>query len=226
MRAGNPLQLNGTVADVAADTHTAVLNPGDGTAPVPVTVTDGTLTVRHTYVTAGTRTMTVTVIDDDGGRVTASVAVTVQAVERVLAPATITLAGSVAVPDSGTRGKPDQIGLAGVVVASKGSTLGIIGIVRTGTSPMALGSISVKKAGTWTEGGVRYGTVIGSGVLGSGKTARAVTYELTVADGKPDKVWLTVKDAAGAVIPGLTVGGAQPTQGLTFSIGSATVTPR
>jgi len=222
---GTPLQLGGTVADVPADTHTATLDPGDGSAAVPVTVANGAFTLRHTFATAGTRTMTLTVIDDDGGRTTASIVVTVRSAERVLAPATISLAGSVDIPST-KKGKVDHIAFAGVVVASTSSTSGVIGIARTGTTPMALGSIKVTRAGTWTEGGVRYGTVIGSGVLGSGRTAKTVTYELTVADGKPDRIWLTVKDKAGDVVPELTFGGTPPTGGLTFSLGLASVIPR
>ena len=67
---------------------------------------------------------------------------------------------------------------------------------------------------------------IGTGVLGSGRTARSVTYELTVADGRPDRVWLKVTDSSGAAVTGLTVGGTPPGGGLTFLSGSASVTPR
>ncbi len=68
--------------------------------------------------------------------------------------------------------------------------------------------------------------MIGSGVLGSGRTAKTVTYELTVADGKPDRIWLTVKDQAGNIVPELTFGGTAPEGGLSFGLGIATVTPR
>lgn len=225
--AGTPLELSGTVDDVPADTHTAVLDPGDGSAPAPVAVTDGRFTLRHTYTTAGVHDAVLSVVDDDGAHAEARITVTVEAPERVLAPATISVAGSVAVPGSGTR--PDRIGLVGAVIAPKGSTgstWGAIGIARTGSTPMALGSVRVTRAGTYTEGGVRYGVVIGTGVLGSGRTARSVTYELTVADGRPDRVWLKVTDSSGAAVTGLTVGGTPPGGGLTFLSGSASVTPR
>lgn len=227
--AGTALQLSGTVTDVGADTHTATLDPGDGSAAIPLTVANGAFTLRHTYTEAGVRTMTLTVVDDDGGRAMATVTVTVTAAARTLAPATITLAGSAAVAGTGSgngSGKADQIGLVGIVKASTSSTTGVIGIARTGRSPMALGSVKVTRAGTYTEGGVRYGVVIGTGVLGSGRSAKAVTYELTVADGSPDKVWLSVKDNSGTIVEGLTVGGTAPAGGLSFSVGSASVTPR
>lgn len=223
--AGSALELSGTVADVPADTHTATLDPGDGSAALPVAVDQGKFTLRHSFATAGTRTVTLTVVDDDGGRATATVVVNVKAAERVLSPATITLIGSVSVPSS-KKGKTDTVAFAGVVVSSTTSATGIIGIARSGSTAMALGSVKVTKAGTWTEGGVRYGTVIGTGVLGSGRTARTVSYELTMADTRTDRIWLTVKDQAGNVVPELTFGGTPPAGGLNLALGAASVAPR
>ncbi len=60
--------LSGTVSDpAAADTFTAVVNWGDGSAVESVTVSNRAFSASHTYVKAGTYTATVTVTDDDGG---------------------------------------------------------------------------------------------------------------------------------------------------------------
>ncbi len=64
--------LNGTFTDVGSrDTHKVVVNWGDGTPSVEVTVNaaDSTFTGSHTYATGGIFKVTVKVIDDDGGSV-------------------------------------------------------------------------------------------------------------------------------------------------------------
>jgi len=222
--AGTVLRITGSVSDVPADTVTVVVDPGDGSPATPATVTDGRVESSHTFASPGTYPMTLTAVDDDGGTTSATVPVTVSSRERVLSPATIKVFGSVSVPDTGS--KPDQIGLAGMVVGSKRSSAGVIAIARTGANPMALGSMKVTVAGTFVDEGVRYGQVTGTGVLGSGRTARKVTYELIVADAGPDRVWLTVKDTSGVVVTGLSIGGSHPTGGFPFAKGSASVTPR
>ena len=63
-----------------ADTHTASVDWGDGTTesvPVSQAAGSGTLEANHTYPTAGTYIVRVTVTDDDGGVGTATAAVTV-----------------------------------------------------------------------------------------------------------------------------------------------------
>ena len=59
-----------------ADTHTAMFDWGDGTAPAPATLAEpgtghnGTVTGSHTYAAAGTYTVSLTVYDNDGGKQT------------------------------------------------------------------------------------------------------------------------------------------------------------
>jgi Ca2+-binding RTX toxin-like protein len=75
--------LSGVFTDVGTlGTHTALVNWGDGSAPVLVTVnaTNRTFSETHTYLTGGIFAITVTVTDDDGGT---SVSTTSAVVEGV-----------------------------------------------------------------------------------------------------------------------------------------------
>jgi len=60
--------ISGTVADPGlADTFTALIDWGDGSAPRPVAVANGAFSATYTYARAGRYTATVAVTDDDGG---------------------------------------------------------------------------------------------------------------------------------------------------------------
>jgi PKD repeat protein len=73
-----------------ADTHTAVVDFGDGTAPEELAVTDGKVALSHRFVDDGRYDVQVEVTDDDGGVGTDGLVVTVSnaapAVEQVVAP--------------------------------------------------------------------------------------------------------------------------------------------
>ena len=73
-----------------ADTHTAVVDFGDGTAPQELAVTDGRIPLSHRYVDEGEYEVAVTVTDDDGGAGHDELVVTVTneapAVDPVVAP--------------------------------------------------------------------------------------------------------------------------------------------
>jgi PKD repeat protein/disulfide oxidoreductase YuzD len=71
---GQTVQLNGTYTDPGIlDTQTISWNFGDGSAP-----TIGTLTPTHIYADNGTYTVSLTVIDKDGGSATDTLVVTVK----------------------------------------------------------------------------------------------------------------------------------------------------
>ena len=75
--------LNGTFTDVGSlDTHKAIVDWGDGTPSVEVTVNaaNRTFTGSHTYATGGIFQVTVTVIDDDGGTVVSTTHAVVEGV--------------------------------------------------------------------------------------------------------------------------------------------------
>ena len=133
--------LPGTSFDVTAsfsdagsnDTHSCTIDWGDGTSSTG-TVGSGSCAASHTYATSGTKTVIVTVIDDDNGGGTASItvvssnrtpsatAVTVTAAEDTAA--TVTLAGT----------DPDGDGLSfTVVTAPAHGTLSGTGASRTYT---------------------------------------------------------------------------------------------
>lgn len=93
--AGSSATLSGTFVDPGAgDTHTAVVDWGDGSGPVqvatvglsslirPVAVVTSSIEASHTYAQPGRYTVTVTVTDDDGGVGTATQAVTVAPAPR------------------------------------------------------------------------------------------------------------------------------------------------
>jgi hypothetical protein len=65
--AGQPYGLSGSYTDASAlDTHSASVNWGDGTTET-VAVSGGTVAASHQYSSAGAHTITLCVIDDDGG---------------------------------------------------------------------------------------------------------------------------------------------------------------
>jgi PKD repeat protein len=70
------------------DTHTATVNWGDGSGDQVVSITEangsGTLGGSHIFADNGVYTVRVTVVDDDGGRVTETFSVTVENVDPTL----------------------------------------------------------------------------------------------------------------------------------------------
>ena len=66
---GHAVALGGLVTDPGADTHSAVIDWGDGTVEPTVPVDAGSFTSSHAYAAPGTYNLSVTVTDDDGGQV-------------------------------------------------------------------------------------------------------------------------------------------------------------
>lgn len=80
------VSVAGVYADVGTlDTHTAIVDWGDGTAPEPINLDElaGTVSGSHEYTRGGVFPITVTLTDDDGGMTTATTAATVQGVGLV-----------------------------------------------------------------------------------------------------------------------------------------------
>lgn len=80
VRPGAPSQLAAAYSDPgSADTHTATINWGDGTAPQAAVIdaASNTLSGEHVYNQTGTYTVTVQLSDDDGGQVSQQVTIDV-----------------------------------------------------------------------------------------------------------------------------------------------------
>ncbi len=74
---GEPVNLVANFTDIGTeDTHTAIVDWGDGTAPQMVTVTEangvGTITGSHAYLAGGIFTISITLTDDDTGVATST----------------------------------------------------------------------------------------------------------------------------------------------------------
>lgn len=67
VRVNTPITATASFSDPGKDTHSAVFNWGDETTTV-VAATNGLAEASHTYTQAGVYIITVTVMDDDGGR--------------------------------------------------------------------------------------------------------------------------------------------------------------
>ncbi|MEW6536844.1 MAG: PKD domain-containing protein [Candidatus Auribacterota bacterium] len=75
-----------TYSDAGADTHTASINWGDGTAVDQFSVSNGTIPCSHVYANAGNYIITVTVTDDDGAIDVAECAVTITDQQSGISP--------------------------------------------------------------------------------------------------------------------------------------------
>ncbi len=110
---GVTVNVSATITDPGSnDTHTCSIDWGDGTITVGV-VAAGLCTGSHAYSTAGGKTITVTITDDDGGVGTDTVGITVTAPVN---PAPTSDAGG---PYTGTEGSP--ISLDGTVTNEPGT---------------------------------------------------------------------------------------------------------
>ena len=97
---GDTVMISVTVHDPGTgDTFTATFDFGDGSAPLAQSVSAGTFSVSHQFMTAGTPTVSLSVADRDGGVGTASASLTVQAPNH--APADLVLSVN-AISEGGT----------------------------------------------------------------------------------------------------------------------------
>ena len=105
---GKTFALNAAFTDVSPlDTHTAQINWGDDTVEAAAVVESGgagTVTGSHIYAGSGAYTVTVTVIDDDGGEGTDNLTVTAAALTPVVTAIS---------PDDGPVGGGTRITIAG-----------------------------------------------------------------------------------------------------------------
>ena len=76
--AGESFSGSTTFTDPGADQWTATVDYGDGSGVQPLAISGNGMVLSHTYTTAGSYTVTVTVRDDDGGVGTQTATVTVQ----------------------------------------------------------------------------------------------------------------------------------------------------
>ena len=76
--AGESFNGSTTFTDPGADQWTATVDYGDGSGVQPLAISGNGMVLSHTYTTAGTYTVTVTVRDSDGGVGTQTATVTVQ----------------------------------------------------------------------------------------------------------------------------------------------------
>jgi PKD repeat protein len=72
----------GSFADPGTDTHTATVDYGDGSGTSALSLTGGSFSLDHAYLTAGTYTVTVTVTDEDGGTGSHTAQVVVQSAQQ------------------------------------------------------------------------------------------------------------------------------------------------
>ena len=64
---GEAFVATGSFTDPGADTWTATVDYGDGSGPQNLVLANGTFELNHVYTVPGTYTVTITVIDKDGG---------------------------------------------------------------------------------------------------------------------------------------------------------------
>ncbi len=82
---GSPFRGSGAFVDPGADSWTATVDYGDGTGVQPLALkSDKTFDLSHTYADDGAYTITVMVVDDDGGNDTETLTVTVSNVALAL----------------------------------------------------------------------------------------------------------------------------------------------
>jgi hypothetical protein len=180
---------------------------------------DGSFTYTPAAGFQGTDSFTYAAVDGRGGRATAQFLVEVQAPPApVPGPGVVFGAGTIAVP-----GSSDRIALAPAVVVTNRGIIGVVAITRTGSTPRALVATSIASGGTWHSGTTRFATLAGTGSLRANGTTSRVSFEVTVADGATDRVWITVRRANGSVVSELTTGGAPPTGGQQLRSGGLTV---
>ncbi len=123
MTVGSELSFEAAFGDPGVlDTHVALWDFGDGTAPVPGVVSEaagsGTATAAHSFASAGTYVVTLTVTDSDG----ASHTCTAEVIIGEVPPAShgfITGAGKVISPEGAYLDHPSVHGLAKFTITAK-----------------------------------------------------------------------------------------------------------
>jgi hypothetical protein len=206
-----------TDPDGDALTHEVVAAPTYGT--VSAIAADGSFTYTPAAGFQGTDSFSYAAVDGRGGRATAQFVVEVQAPPApVPGPGLVFGAGTIAVP-----GSSDRISIAPAVLVTNRGVVGVVGVTRTGSKSLSLVGTSVTSGGTWRSGATRFATFAGTGSLRANGTTSRVSFEVTVADGATDQVWITVRRANGSVVSELTTGGTPPTGGQQLRSGALTV---
>ena len=136
---GGSTWISGTFADAGTqDIHTVDVNWGDGTAHTTIDLAAGVLSFSsasnpHTYTEEGPYTVTVTVTDEDGESASASTAATVNDVQVVVSPLSLSAATGVGFIGVATATFVDPPGAEGLSSYSASINWGDSTPVSTGT---------------------------------------------------------------------------------------------
>jgi PKD repeat protein len=120
--AGETYSAAGTFTDPGSDTWTATVNYG--ISSLPLTLSGKSFSLNHTYATAGTYTVSVTVTDDDGGSGTVTAMVVVQSAAQATTALSSTIDALVAsgALDAGTANSMTQSLSAAASSLANGNT--------------------------------------------------------------------------------------------------------
>ncbi|HWJ83711.1 MAG TPA: PKD domain-containing protein [Nocardioides sp.] len=189
---GQPSKVTVRFKDVAADTHTARIDWGDGTtSPMTVDQAADTATATHTYGQSKAYPLTATVTDDDGGTTTALVG---YASVYKNTNGFVAGAGSFTSPAGAWSSYPDATGTAlfGLVAANGGLLLPPTGSLRLQyDATPADGTCSGASCLDFSSTSFASYSISGSvaRMTGSGTLNGAVySFLVSVKDGNPDTV--------------------------------------